>query len=203
MTLFSVMWMTAAQAGSVQVQMQPMKVFVDGQPVPVDASGTADVRGLVGRHEVEIRTLDGRTIARTSVRLGRRQRLGLQFDGVDLVVSGVGPGQAPGGPPPAQISNAGPTTHTIDEATLSALVGEIKGQSFAEGKLQVLGVGMRDRFLTVEQLGRILGGFSFGSDQVKAVQICRDKVVDPENAFMLAKHFSFDSDAEDALKLFE
>ena len=86
---------------------------------------------------------------------------------------------------------------------LDAILGAIEAQSFSDGKLNAVRMAMRDRWASIDQVGALVGAFSFGSDQVRVVEICAPHVVDPQNAFRLAEHFSFSSDAEQALAAFE
>ena len=73
-----------------------------------------------------------------------------------------------------------------------ALVEAVKGESFSEGKLDV--VRTSEGGLTVDQLGQLVDLFSFSADQVKLVEIAQPRLVDRQNAFKLYSHFTFDAD---------
>jgi hypothetical protein len=74
----------------------------------------------------------------------------------------------------------------------AGLVEAVKAESFSDAKLDV--VRTSEGGLTVEQLGQLIGLFSFSAEQVKVVELCQQRLVDRENAFKLYKHFTFDAD---------
>ena len=188
-------------AGSISVQVVPVQVFVDGRRVPINAAtGQAEMERVTGRHLVEIRTPDGRVLAKQSIRLGRRDSLALHYDGVDLVIGSVPHRRRPTPPTPPVPQPDAP--QAMSDAELQQLLQELDDQSFDDDRVAVLQLAMRDRYLTVAQLGQIIEEFSFGDGEVAATKTCASQLVDPENAYLLRKYFTFGKDADEAMKVF-
>lgn len=73
-----------------------------------------------------------------------------------------------------------------------ALVAAVNAESFGDAKLDV--VRTAEGGLTVDQLGQLVDLFSFSAEQVKVVELTHRRLVDPQNAFKLYGHFTFDGD---------
>jgi hypothetical protein len=56
--------------------------------------------------------------------------------------------------------------------------------------------------LTVAQVAQLVDLVSMSSDKVKVVSVTRARIVDPQNAFKLSAHFTFDSDKQAVKALF-
>ena len=61
-------------------------------------------------------------------------------------------------------------------------------------KLAVLASATKGRLFTCNQVVRLMGAFSFGSDQVDAAAMLHPHVADPENWFTVYQALTFDSD---------
>jgi hypothetical protein len=85
----------------------------------------------------------------------------------------------------------------------ASLVGAVESGSYADDKLATVRAAASKNWFTIEQVGRLVDAMTYGSDQLTVVQICASRVVDPENAFALASHFTYSSDKEAALALFQ
>ena len=79
-------------------------------------------------------------------------------------------------------------------ADFSALRSAIADETFEKTRLNVLQSAASGNSFTVAQVGQLVDIFDFSDGKVKAVEICRDRIVDRENAFQLYSHFEFDAD---------
>jgi hypothetical protein len=79
-------------------------------------------------------------------------------------------------------------------ADFSALRSAIADETFEKSRLNVLRSAASGNSFTVAQVGQLVDIFDFSDGKVKAVEICRDRIVDRENAFQLYSHFEFDAD---------
>lgn len=86
-------------------------------------------------------------------------------------------------------------------ADFSAVLAAVREESFASGKLDVL--RMSAGAFTVDQLGQLVDELDHSSDKVKAVEVLRERLVDPRNAFKLLSHFTFESDKKKVKALFD
>ncbi len=89
---------------------------------------------------------------------------------------------------------AGPTG--MSGADFAALKSAIAAEAFEEQKLAVLSTAAGSAWFTIAQVGELVDQFSFSSGKVKVVSITRPHLVDPQNAFQLYAHFTFDSDKQ-------
>ena len=77
----------------------------------------------------------------------------------------------------------------------------LEGETFSDDQLVMLQqVSIRNHF-TAKQLGNILDKFTFSEDKLNAVRIILNRLVDPENAFLLMNKFSFETDKEEFMKI--
>ncbi len=90
----------------------------------------------------------------------------------------------------------------MDPGAFAALRQQMQDASFSDDKHALLTTAVAHNTLTIDQLGQLLDAYSFDDDKVRAVEIAREAVVDPENAFRLGSHFSFSDDANRAQALF-
>ena len=87
--------------------------------------------------------------------------------------------------------------------SLSALIGSLNSVSFSDDKLNLIRATAASNHFTIRQVAAILETLSFSSDQLEALSALRPRIVDPQNAAQLSAVFSFSSDLEDAMKLFQ
>jgi Domain of unknown function (DUF4476)/Ricin-type beta-trefoil lectin domain/Mannan-binding protein len=88
-------------------------------------------------------------------------------------------------------------------ARFDALLGAMRAESFPSSQLGVLESAARDNRFTVEQLRRIVTGFTFPSDRVRAVEIVAPRVVDRGNAFLLEAALEWDMEKQQVRAIFE
>jgi hypothetical protein len=204
-------WAMAARAGELYVASAvPVHVWIDGANVPFQP-GTLTVRmsGTMGVHQVQVGDGNGRLLAETQVQIPHDGVRTVTYDGVSLVITAPAPSPVvvmpmpiPSMPAPAPAPEpAGPTA--MSSQAYAGLVAAVRSGTYADDQLAAIRTAAGRNWFTVEQLGGLLDLMTYGSDQVKAVQICASKVVDPENAFALGSHFTYSSDKEAALALFQ
>jgi hypothetical protein len=80
---------------------------------------------------------------------------------------------------------------------LAAMGAEIAGSS----KLRVLGDAASHHWFSVDQVKRVIGEFSFSSEQLDALRLLAPQLADPQNAFRIYESFTFDSDKDQARKI--
>ncbi|MFZ5438381.1 MAG: DUF4476 domain-containing protein [Myxococcota bacterium] len=151
--------------------------YVGGFDVP------CEVRATPGQFYRVVMSANGTLVFDRKVELRQYYRTNVVFRGARapqqvVVVQQAAP------PPPVAMS-------MVD---FPALVAAVKEESFSDGKLSV--VQTAEGGMTVEQLGQLVDLFSFGGDKVKVVELCRDRLVDRQNAFKLYSHFTFDADKQ-------
>lgn len=148
--------------------------YVGGFDVP------CEVRARAGQFYRVVMTLNGALVFDRKVELRQYHRTNVIFRGGRQQVVVVA------APPPPPMGMA-----MVD---FPALLAAVKAESFSDGKLTVLRTA--EGGMTVDQLGQLLDAFDFSGDKVKAVEICRDRLVDRQNAFKLYQRFDFDSDKQ-------
>ncbi len=89
----------------------------------------------------------------------------------------------------------------MDPASFGALVAAIEAEAFSSDKLALVRAARRSSFTTA-QLARVVDAFAFDGDRLSVVETLHDRVVDPENAFLLGSHLTFSSTRASALALF-
>jgi hypothetical protein len=92
--------------------------------------------------------------------------------------------------PKAQVASVATSNEALVD--FAALRAAVEAETFSDAKLAVVR-SARGR-LTVEQVGELLALFSFSADQLKLVEACKARLVDPENAPALASRFTFEAD---------
>ncbi|MEL6348057.1 MAG: DUF4476 domain-containing protein [Myxococcota bacterium] len=101
--------------------------------------------------------------------------------------------------PDASIGNGG----AITAAGMQQLIMAINSESFSKDKLAVVQASAAGNTFTVMQVSQLLPLFSFEDDKVKVVYALRSRIVDPQNGALLASQFTFSSDKEEVMKLFQ
>lgn len=91
----------------------------------------------------------------------------------------------------------------IQAAALSQLQASISAASFSEDKLAVVRTMATSNAFTVAQVASLMDAFSFDDDKVEAVTILRACITDPQNGALLSSGFTFSSDKQKVLSLFQ
>jgi hypothetical protein len=117
------------------------------------------------------------------------------------------------GVPPANGSGLAPASTTgrlpstmagaMPDASHRQLLVAIDAASFSDDKLSLIRAAAASNNFTISQTAAILEKLSFSSDQLEALALLRPRIVDPQNAAQLGSVFSFSSDLESAMELFE
>lgn len=100
-------------------------------------------------------------------------------------------------PPPA----APPPAMGMPAADFDALLAAIDEASFSEEKIGVLETALTNQMFTCEQIGRLVDAYDFSDGKVKALELTRGRIVDPQNKFKILSHFTFSSDKQKAQAL--
>jgi hypothetical protein len=192
-----------ALAGELVVTtVTPVVVKVDGTPLDyVAGTMSVQVSGLSGIHKVEITSMSGQVLQSMNVSVPQQGGAALAFDGRNLVLAAAGQqGGVRGAPAPAPE----PTKPGgMDEAKFASLTQAVQSSAFGDGKVAAVRTAASGNWFTIDQVGRLVDLAAFGDDKVAIVAACRGRIVDPENAFQLGAHFSFSSDREKALAMFQ
>ena len=106
-------------------------------------------------------------------------------------------GWRPPGPPPH------PAVQPMRAERFDALYRAMRQEAWVDGKLRVLDTALAtsDAHLSVEQVGRLLGLFSFAQEQVELVRRVRPRLADPDRGYALLDRFTFDSDKEEVRRI--
>jgi hypothetical protein len=185
----------------------PVIVKVDGTALDyVPGTMVVQVSGMSGIHKVEITSMSGQVLQSMNVNVPLQGGAGLAFDGRNLVLAAAGQtggvGAVVGGPVAAPApAPAAPVP--MDAATFTSLTKTVQSSAFGDDKVSAVRTAAAGNWFTIDQVGRLVDLASFGDDKVGIVAACRGKIVDPENAFQLGTHFSFSSDREKALAMFQ
>ncbi len=102
-------------------------------------------------------------------------------------------------PPPAP---AEPVATPMASGPFNALLQRMDDASFSDEKHALLRTAVTNNWISCAQLRRILDTYDFGSDKLEAVQMSRDSVLDPQNAFVLDDAFDFSSEKKKAQSYF-
>lgn len=78
----------------------------------------------------------------------------------------------------------------------------IEAESFENTKLDVLRTAAPNAWFTIDQVGQLVDLFSFSTGKVEVVQVTKPRVLDPQNAFQLYGHFTFESDKAKVRKIY-
>jgi hypothetical protein len=95
-----------------------------------------------------------------------------------------------------------PPPRSMKRGAFRSLIALLESTSFSSDKLDVVKTAASRNRFTVAQVGEILGTLDFSSDRLAAVKALRDRIVDPDNAFLLGQHFDFSSDKKKVAALF-
>lgn len=110
--------------------------------------------------------------------------------------------QTPAPPPVVPGTFFPPKPQGMKRGSFAALVALLESSGFESDKLRVVETAAQRNHFTVKQVGQILDTLWFNSDRVTVVKKLADRIVDPENAMLLAKHFDFSSDKQKVAAIF-
>lgn len=102
---------------------------------------------------------------------------------------------------PTVVVQAGP--RPMKPGAFNALLQSVKSASFSSDKINVVTAAAAGNHFTIAQLGQLVDASTHSSDKVKTAELVAPKIVDRKNAFQLGKHFTFSSDKDKVLKLFQ
>lgn len=91
----------------------------------------------------------------------------------------------------------------LSQGSFGGLIGSLNSASFSSDKLSLIRAAAANNHFTISQTAAILETIDFSSDQLAALAALRPKIVDPQNAAQLGAVFTFSSDLEDAMKMFQ
>ncbi len=109
-----------------------------------------------------------------------------------------GPTLVPGRelPPPAPL---GPVP--MDPPRFQALLGSLKKVAFWDERKAILQTAVAHNYFTCDQVSRVVGLLSFGDEKIAAIRLLADRIVDPENSFMIISKLTFDDEKAAARRI--
>jgi len=103
---------------------------------------------------------------------------------------------------PAPVFVQPPAARTcMDSGDFGSIRSSIAAESFSGEKLQVLESAIGQRDICGSQVIEVLGLFDFSSDKLKALELVKPHIVDPQNNFKIFGAFTFDADKKQAKKI--
>jgi hypothetical protein len=97
----------------------------------------------------------------------------------------------------AKLATAKPTAITAQD--FDKILQALKGQSFDNGRFDIIESASKKRFFTSAQVKDILKAFTFDQARIKVAVMLHPQTVDPENFFTLKDAFSFPSSFQEIL----
>ncbi|WP_036086432.1 DUF4476 domain-containing protein [Leptospira weilii] len=91
----------------------------------------------------------------------------------------------------------------VNHGTFANIKGRIDKEGFSDGKLSVLKSEVSRATFTAEQVAELMDLFSFSTDKIKALTSLRNRIEDPENAYVIVERFSYDKDKKSAASLLD
>src|SRR5262249_43582320 len=104
-------------------------------------------------------------------------------------------------PPPPPAPPPPPVVRPIDEGSLVQLIDTIKGATFRENMLQVLGQAVGYHHFVVDQVARILPLYTFEDDRLTALERLQPRILALQNGYKLTALFTFSSSKQRANEL--
>lgn len=92
-------------------------------------------------------------------------------------------------------------SYSLNEQAFSFLLGKVRSASFDDDKYTLLEVASLGCFYTCDQCARMMELFSFSDDKLHVLKIMAPRIVDAQNAYVIYKTFTFDSDKEKATEI--
>ncbi|EMF82507.1 hypothetical protein LEP1GSC188_0237 [Leptospira weilii serovar Topaz str. LT2116] len=91
----------------------------------------------------------------------------------------------------------------VNHGTFANIKGRIDKEGFSDGKLSVLKSEASRATFTAEQVAELMDLFNFSTDKIKALTSLRNRIEDPENAYVIVERFSYDKDKKSAASLLD
>ncbi len=92
-------------------------------------------------------------------------------------------------------------SYSLNEQAFSFLLGKVRSASFDDDKYTLLEVASLGCFYTCNQCARMMELFSFSDGKLHVLKIMAPRIVDAQNAYVIYKTFTFDSDKEKATEI--
>lgn len=92
-------------------------------------------------------------------------------------------------------------SYSLSEQSFSFLISKVRSASFDADKYALLEVASLGCFYTCDQCARMMEVFSFSDDKLHVLKIMAPRIVDAQNAYIIYKAFTFDSDKEKAAEI--
>ena len=99
--------------------------------------------------------------------------------------------------PAAPAAPAKPAAMTAEQ--YNQLAGAVRSAAFDQGKVDMVSQAARANYFTAAQVAGLMGLFAFDEGKIEAAVVCWNRIVDPENSYVLFTKLAFDS-SKDTLK---
>jgi hypothetical protein len=106
--------------------------------------------------------------------------------------------EAPAPAPPQQ-----PVVYPLHPQSLAQLKASISEESFPRDQLRVLGSAAPANWFLVAQVKELLALFDFPRDRLKAVELLKPRILDPENSYSLYGSFEFPNDKAELKRILD
>ncbi|MBW0432718.1 DUF4476 domain-containing protein [Leptospira yasudae] len=93
--------------------------------------------------------------------------------------------------------------HAASPGVLSNIKDQITKEGFSDGKLSILKSHSSRNTFTSDQVAELMDLFSFSSDKMKALVVLKNRIEDPENAYVIVERFTYDSDKKSVASLLD
>ena len=94
-----------------------------------------------------------------------------------------------------------PEKRAMSDTDFNRLISNVREESFSDDQLRVIRVSARNAYFSVDQITRMIGVLTFSDDQLEALRIMYDKVVDSENGHSIINAFTYSSDKAEAERI--
>ena len=86
--------------------------------------------------------------------------------------------------------------------SMDSIITSLKNASFSDDKINVI-LSVSGQSFTCAQVVQILNELSFGKDKMRAVQILKNQITDPQNFMMIENAFDFSSEKDAIRSMFQ
>ncbi len=91
----------------------------------------------------------------------------------------------------------------MDDESFRKLVERLNQEDFSEDKLKILEVAASHNYFYVYQVYKVLKGFPYGEERLKALRLLWPVVIDRENGFKILSLFEFEDEKSQAEKILQ
>ncbi|PJZ53827.1 DUF4476 domain-containing protein [Leptospira adleri] len=91
----------------------------------------------------------------------------------------------------------------VGHGSFSNIKSRVEKEGFSDRKLAILKSEASRTTFTADQVAELMDLFSFSSDKIKALTSLRNRIEDPENAYVIVERFPYDSDKKNAANLLD